>query len=233
MYRNAFSQKQAVIFDFDGTIANTVSLHEAAFREALKEYHLQFDYCDYIGMSTVEAMKLIFKKNNRSLGKEELTHLVSQKRKLANQSYSSGVEALPGAVAFIELAYRNKLQLFIGSSGSAMNVLAGVRALNIEHYFTDVITADDVKNAKPHPEIFLTILQKHKIDPARAIVIEDADSGIEAAVTAGVEVVCVNPDTITYSRKTYHSKNVCFAELIEEFESYIQHEKSFRSSRYL
>lgn len=231
--KNIFKGKTSIIFDFDGTIAATVSLHESAFRKALEDYNLQFDYSHYIGMSTVDAIASIFQNNNKNLEKEELASLVNLKRKLANQSYQSGLKALPGAMAFIELVHQQKMQLFIGSSGSGMNVLAGVRALNIEHYFIDVITADDVKNAKPHPEIFLTILQKHKIDPAKAIVIEDADSGIEAAVRAGVEVVCVNPDTITYTPKTFHSKNVSFAELIEEFESYIQHEKSISGHRYL
>ncbi|MCB0472725.1 MAG: HAD-IA family hydrolase [Flavobacteriaceae bacterium] len=84
--------------------------------------------------------------------------------------------------------------LFVASSGSKMNISAGIKALSIGKYLTDVITADDVKKAKPDPEIFLLILDKYHIEPEKALVIEDAVSGFMASRAAGINVISVNPE---------------------------------------
>ncbi len=227
--KNIFIGKKAIIFDFDGTIADTFALHEAAFKEALKFYNLKFAYKDYLGMSTNEAIKQIFKTNVLELEEEEVTSLVKTKRLLANLSYQNDLRFIPGALDFIQLAHNHQCSLYIASSGSQMNVTAGLKALSIEQYFIDVITANDVTRSKPSPEIFEKILQKHKIDPDSAIVIEDAVSGIKAAVAAKIDVVCVERKLESLCEYADSVKFLSFSELIHEFKSYKQYEKSFSS----
>ena len=192
---NLFAGREAIIFDFDGTIADTFTLHETAFQQALKDYPLEFSYSDYTGMSTGRAIRMIFEANDQHPGEEDLNVLVARKRQLANQLYQSYIRFMPGAREFIVAAHDRGLKLFIGSSGSAMNIGTGVEALGIGHYFSGVITADDVTRAKPDPEIFQLILQRYSIDPSTALVIEDAPSGIRAAAAAGIDVICVDPFT--------------------------------------
>lgn len=228
-----FAGKTHVIFDFDGTIADTFVLHEAAFQNALQSYNLSFAYADYLGMSTNEAIAAIFKNNRRELEQDELNALVQVKRRLANQSYKENLQPIPGALELIHQMHSAGMQLFIGSSGSRMNISAGVQVLQLEPYFTEIVTSDDVKRSKPDPEIFLSVLQRHGVQPAAAIVIEDADSGIEAATRAGIDVVCVNPEVSCHPMPGHNLKCFSYAELQQQFESFLQHEKSFSSDRNL
>jgi beta-phosphoglucomutase len=192
--RSIFSNKSAIIFDFDGTIADTFRLHEKAFQETLKPYSLQFEYGNYTGRSTGEAIRSIFQNNQSAVSEEELAVLVKTKRKLANELYTAEIRFIANAFSFIQLAYSKGLRLFVGSSGSRMNIGTGIKVLGLEKYFTDVVTADDVTHAKPHPEIFETVLNRHGINAAEALVIEDAISGIRASEAAGIDVVCVDKE---------------------------------------
>ena len=192
MNTNIFSGKKAIIFDFDGTIADTFRLHESAFQTALQEYSLAFNYGDYAGRSTDAAIRMIFEQNQTALPEEELKRLVALKRKLANQLYTQEIDFIPGASQFIKSMWSRGLHLFIGSSGSRMNITTGVEALGIGKYLTDILTADDVKRSKPDPEIFNSILTRHHIDAQQALVVEDAIAGIRAAEAANIDVICVD-----------------------------------------
>jgi HAD superfamily hydrolase (TIGR01509 family) len=189
---NLFAAKTAVIFDFDGTIANTLHLHEAAFKEALAAYPLAYTYSDYAGMSTRKAISLIFSANQQELTGDQLLALTKKKQLAANALYRQAIDFMPGAETLIRLLYDKKFRLFVASSGSHMNVHAGLEALGILHLFGGVITADDVEQAKPHPEIFLKILEQYNIPAMQAIIIEDAVSGLQAAAAAGIDAVCID-----------------------------------------
>jgi beta-phosphoglucomutase len=189
--KNIFKNIDAIIFDFDGTIANTLLIHETAFEDALAPHALHFNYADYLGMSTIDTIKGVFEKNGRSLDQATLNELTDRKRKLANLHYSS-IEFMPGACAFIELAHQKAKELFIGSSGSAMNIKAGVAALKLADYFKGVYTASDISRSKPDPEIFENILNVHRLDKSKTLVLEDAEAGIAAADAAGISVVSVD-----------------------------------------
>jgi beta-phosphoglucomutase len=231
--KNIFKGKTAVIFDFDGTIADSFKIHETAFQQALETYQLRFSYADYLGMSTAEAIAGIFTNNSRPIDNETLSELVKRKRTFANQSYTTNLRAFPGAVELIQKLHGHGLILFIGSSGSRMNIGAGVEALGIGKYFSGIVTADDVSKSKPDPEIFITILQQHDINAADSIVIEDAESGIIAATAAGIDVVCVNPELSCHPQTGRDLDCLGFEELINEFDSFVQYEKSLSGHRNL
>lgn len=185
-------EKKAVIFDFDGTIADTFHLHEQAFNETLADYPVQFRYHDFAGMSTKEAMARLFLHNQIELDETEKLRLVKEKQQRANRLYKESIGFIPGAKAFIEALASQRYKLYVASSGSRMNVTAGLQALGIYELFLDVITADDVTKAKPDPEIFQSVLLRNKLEAEAAVVIEDAVSGIRSAAAAGIDVICID-----------------------------------------
>jgi HAD superfamily hydrolase (TIGR01509 family) len=193
---NVFTGKMAVIFDFDGTIADTLQLHEQAFQQALGDYPVSFRYRDYAGMSTRKAISLIFSANGHPIEEAELLQLTKKKQMGANALYKQAISFMPGAEALIRLLHAKNFRLFVASSGSRMNVHAGLEALGVMPFFSGIVTADDVAQAKPHPEIFLTTLAQYNIMAQQAIVIEDAISGLQAAMAAGLDAVCID-ETIT------------------------------------
>lgn len=224
--KNIFTGKQHFIFDFDGTIADSFALHEYAFQQALANYDLQFAYKDYLGMSTDATIARIFNANEKEINAATLAELVAAKRSFANKAYKQSLQPIPGALDFIHLLHAHQLPMYVASSGSRMNVLAGIAALQIGHYFKAVFTAEDVTHAKPDPEIFLNVIKQFAIDPATAIVIEDALSGIEAARAAGIDVVCVNAEIEQTGSNHISLSSLSFNELITLFESSLPNEES-------
>lgn len=181
-----------IIFDFDGTIADSLSIHDNAFKEVLKPHSLNFNYYDYGGMSTANAFKLIFEQNNTAISDADLGKLVTSKQEMANLHYQRSIEFIDGAGDFIrQLAAQGK-NLFVASSGSRPNVETGLKKLGVFSYFTAVVTSNDVSHAKPDPEIFLKVIKDFNLDKKETLIIEDANSGLTAAVRAKVEVVCIN-----------------------------------------
>jgi HAD superfamily hydrolase (TIGR01509 family) len=214
---NIFSGKRAILLDFDGTLGDTFSLHEAAFIKALEPYGLSFAYKDYIGQSTGEVFERLFRKAGREVPKEELEVLIRTKRQAANDLYSTHLRFMDGAEAFVHRAHELGYLLSIGSSGSRRNILAGIEGLGLTPYISHVITADDVTYGKPHPEIFAALLERAGLRAEDAIVVEDAPSGIEAALAAGIEVVCVDNEWNDSNYAVHPSVHFAtFAQLLEE-----------------
>src|SRR5205085_86420 len=107
------------------------SLHEAAFLKALKPYGLPFNYKDYIGQSTAEVFERFFRAAGKKIDQEELAELVSSKRQAANELYPTHLRFMEGAEPFVHRAYELGYQLFVGSSGSRRNILAGIEGLGL------------------------------------------------------------------------------------------------------
>lgn len=188
-----FSGKTTLLLDFDGTLGDTFLLHETAFLQTLSPYNLPFQYSDYIGQRTDEVFAHVFQKAGRTLDQQEQSRLVSAKRKAAHALYPTHLRFIAGAETFVQQAYRLGYQLYIGSSGSRQNIMAGIEGLGLAPFIKNVVTADDVQYGKPHPEVFTTLLHLAGIGPEQALVIEDAPSGIAAGLAAGVEVICIDP----------------------------------------
>ena len=180
------------IFDFDGTIADSLPIHANAFRDVLAPHFLKFNYYDYSGMSTAKAFKLIFDENRVAIDDSSLNELVVKKQQTANQQYQNSIGFINGAEEFIRSLAKNDKKLFVASSGSRVNVETGLKKLNVYSYFKGVITSSDIMQAKPDPEIFLKVIERYKLDITKTLVIEDANSGLTAALKAGLEVVCIN-----------------------------------------
>jgi HAD superfamily hydrolase (TIGR01509 family) len=211
-----FTGKRALLLDFDGTLGDTFSLHETAFKTVLAPYGVAFDYQQYTGRATEDVFAHLLANSGLSLPAEEVANLVEQKRQAANDLYATHLRPIKGALAFVQKAFSLGYDLYVGSSGSRRNILAGIDGLGLQPYIRAVVTANDVTNGKPHPEIFLTLLGAAGVSAAEALVVEDAPSGIEAALAAGVEVVCVDSEL---DRKPYQVNPsvhfATFAELLE------------------
>ena len=79
----------------------------------------------------------------------------------------------------------------IGSAASIFNIDFALDNLNVRHYFEFVVSGDDVKNSKPHPETYLKGAKYLQVEPQSCIVFEDAPKGVEAALNAGMKCVVI------------------------------------------
>ena len=181
-----------MIFDFDGTIANTSPLHEAAFQKIFEPFQITINYCQIAGKSTKEAIYHILSKNKIELDTLEINNLITKKQFLVREKikYSSTFKPIPYVKEFI-----NKLSqvytLGIASSGSRQTIELALKKLDLIKYFNYILCSEDVKKSKPSPEIFLKIIKLAKFKREEALIFEDSYNGIKASNAAKIPVIDV------------------------------------------
>jgi HAD superfamily hydrolase (TIGR01509 family) len=183
------------LFDCDGTLLDTGSLHELAFRQALQEHlperQAHFCYDAVKGRATREVFA--------ELGVEEplLEILTTAKQRIYRELAVQGrVNLFSGAQQLLDILSCLGSALFIVTSGSDASIRSVLQATRIERMFCGVITANDVARAKPAPELYLCCLQRFGLHACDCVVVEDAMSGVLAARSAGLAVIGVHNASI-------------------------------------
>ncbi|HEX4847033.1 MAG TPA: HAD-IA family hydrolase [Novosphingobium sp.] len=178
-----------LIFDFDGTIADSSPLHAQAFTQVLEPLGIPVDYPRLAGRSTRDAVLHSFALAGQPEPESALVEeLVRQKQALGRELIASSLMALPAAAALLDWA-RSRFRLALVSSGSRGTIDIALGRLGLADWFDPLITADDVAQAKPDPQGFLLALDRARVAAEAALIFEDAESGFEAARRAGVTAV--------------------------------------------
>lgn len=185
--------KRLLIFDFDGTVADTSPLHAKAFSQVLAPLGIKVDYPSIAGLKTLDAMRQCLAGGGRSLPEGEVDELVAAKQQLARQMIANELAPLPGVDDFLRWA-RPRYRLSMATSGSRGTVQLALAKLGYEGWFDPVICADEVRHAKPDPEGFLKVLKITGIRASEALVFEDSDAGLAAAISAGLAYCDVRPE---------------------------------------
>jgi HAD superfamily hydrolase (TIGR01509 family) len=184
------SSKRLLIFDFDGTLADTTPYHSQAFQLALDPFKLSYDYNLVSGMSTQDAIKKILQISHLTLHPNQIEDIVTMKQEIARNLIAQNLQLDSDVSFFLEWADDHyQFQLCIVSSGSSATIKAALKKLEIESYFDFLITADDVESAKPSPEGFLKALALGGSTNKEAIVFEDSAAGFQSALNANIPFV--------------------------------------------
>ena len=188
----ALRNKRLLIFDFDGTVADTTPLHAAAFSEVLAPLGIEVDYSCIAGLKTLDAMRQCLNGAGRTLDEDALAALVTAKQQAVRQMIGQALQPLPGVDAFLRWA-RSHYQLAMVTSGSRGTVSLALEKLGYTGWFDPLICADDVQQAKPDPEGFLAVIKRTDVPAKSALVFEDSDAGLAAAASAELDFCDVRP----------------------------------------
>ena len=190
------STLQALIFDVDGTLADTESAHLAAFNHAFAE----------MGMGWVWDEALYTELLDISGGKERILHYwkTTQLHALKTAAYEAAVNdgavsLRPGVLKLMDEALAQGLQLAIATTTSPVNIAALMRrAIGADWRlnFTAIGDASTAPIKKPHPQVYLQMLAALKLGPADCIALEDSSNGLRAATAAGLATI-ITPTTYT------------------------------------
>ncbi|MCW4047716.1 MAG: HAD family phosphatase [Candidatus Bathyarchaeota archaeon] len=183
---------EAVIFDWDGTLADARQVVVASFQKALREINCTISdgFIERrIGTGSAETFREILRSTQTPFDEALIKRLVERKVQTEIE-LSSGIKLFPGALALLEALQGNvKLGLASMNNRQVINHLLNKRS--IRKYFDAVLTADDVAHSKPNPEIFLKCAVQLKSTPDRCVVVEDSIFGVEAAKAAGMKCIAV------------------------------------------
>lgn len=180
--------KALLIFDLDGTLADSTLIHDRAFREAFAPLGIVPDYASIAGMTTEAAVNKILADAGVAASADHRCALVDDKRSRSLKLLDTELIEIDGSAGFVRRAH-GRYRLALCSSGSRRAVERSIDLLGLAGLFDPVVTAEDILRGKPDPEGFLTVLARTGFAPADALVFEDADSGLEAAASAGIAAV--------------------------------------------
>ena len=190
---------RALIFDFNGVLADDDPIHMEAFRKVAAEEGLSFthdEYLDtYLPLNDWDCFKTLFHKHSRALAPQQLDELIQRKsvyyfRMVAEKAVM--FDHAPGAVK----AAAAKYKLAIASGARREEIVHILRQGGIEDCFAAIVAAEDVQLGKPHPEPFSRAHEKlKKKDPslriAECVAIEDSIGGIQSAHGAGMRCLAI------------------------------------------
>lgn len=182
----------AVLFDFDGTLADTAPVHARAFRRALDamrfELACEFDYEAVRGMRTRDAFMHL-----GLTGEAQIDAASKLKQAFYREFVQEGALRLfPGAKFLLNSLQRSGVTCILVTSGSRGSISGALDALGLVGCFADVVTSDDAARGKPDPDPYLAALERNALRSASCIAVEDAPSGARSAAAAGLCVFGVH-----------------------------------------
>ena len=181
----------AVIFDCDGTLVDSMPAHFEAWCEALALYGAGgvFKEDVFFAMGGRPTMDIVVELNDEYDLKLDPAAVAFAKREAFLKRL--GTVTLINEVAAFAESLRGKFPMAIATGGTRMVIEKTLKIVGISDWFDEVVTADDVVEGKPAPDIFLKAAKLLGVDPSRCLALEDAPAGIVAAQAAGMQVIAI------------------------------------------
>jgi HAD superfamily hydrolase (TIGR01509 family) len=184
---------KAIIFDFDGTLTDSMPLHIKAWIALMHDNGIEMTTQQYwesgVGGKAAHAA-IQFMGDHLSF--EEGAALADQKEFLYRYLAEHELELIDGADRFLRRLKAAGYPMAIATSGNDRNAAFQIKILRLEGLFDCVITSDDVERGKPEPDIFLLAAKGLGIAPSECLVFEDSHPGIMSANRAGMPVIAVS-----------------------------------------
>ena len=183
------SRAKALIFDLDGTIADTMPIHFIAWRNAAARYGIDFTVELFAQLAGVPLYPTV-KKLNEMFGKNIDPKEMGDAKE---EEFELNMHKSPPIIPVINLIkkYHGQLPMAVGTGGMRRLALKTLEIVGLKDYFQVLVCSEDVARYKPYPDTFLKCAELLGAEPKTCQVFEDGILGIQAAQTAGMMVTDV------------------------------------------
>jgi len=187
-----------VIFDLDGVLVEAKNIHFEAFNKALGEYAISWDehLSIYDGLKTNQKLDMLYER--KGLPKEQFTNIWNNKQKYTLEVLSNlkKDEILYSTIQNLSL---DGYKLAVCSNSIRKTVLTVLSKLGIIEFFDLILSNEDVKNSKPHPEIYWKAISEMSCLPEETLIVEDSPYGLLSASRSKSHILRVgSPKEVTY-----------------------------------
>ena len=180
---------QGLIFDCDGTLADTMPLHWRAWNNVTARHRVHFPEERFYAMGGVpsrDILKLLREEQSLDIDPLALAHEKEQEYLRIMHEVT-----LIDEVVAIAREHHGKIPMAVASGGNQIIICRVLEQLGIRHFFNAVVTSEMVKNQKPAPDIFLEAARRIGVEPRFCRAYEDTDLGMTAIRAAGMDAVDV------------------------------------------
>lgn len=180
-----------LIFDMDGVLVDSAASHLASWRRLGEELGVAFtddQFFETFGRRNEQVIPMLL---GDRFTADEITELGERKEAYYRETMSQDVPVCEGAVDLIRECQSAGVAMAVGSSGHPLNIQLLINSMSVKDAIRTIVSGHDVSNGKPDPEVFLKAAVGLQMPPRHCVVIEDAPSGIEAALNGGFAAVGV------------------------------------------
>jgi beta-phosphoglucomutase len=189
---------QAIVFDFDGVIANSEPLHLRAYQEILSRENIELSrdeyYQRYLGFDDSGLFRTLAADRGIAITDDKVDRWIEMKSEIVEDMLTNADVLFPGAVACIR-SLAKQYPLAIASGALEQEIALVLDNFGLADYFKTIASASDGVRGKPAPDLYLLAIAKLRdvadVEAGRCVAIEDSHWGLEAAKTAGVRTVAV------------------------------------------
>ena len=205
--------KQAILFDMDGVLFDSMPLHAKCWVEACRKFGLNATEQDtYMneGRTALSTIDIFTREQwGRAVRPEEVDEIYAEKCRLFNSLPEA--EKMPGAAQVLKQVKQAGLQIMVVTGSGQASLLSRLET-NYPGYFAPerIVSSKDVRHGKPDPEPYLMGLKKLGLQPWEAIVVENAPLGVRAAVAAQIFTIAVNTGPLPESALLGEGANLIF-----------------------
>ena len=182
---------RGAIFDMDGLLVDTEPVHAAAYCIAFSEVGLPLEmeeYCEYVTLAGGTIRDLYRQKGGLLEGWDAL---FARKCQCFRRQVHEEIDLLPGVLDLLTAFERRGTPCVLATGAGRFNAGVVVEHFHLGRFFRAVLAGEDVRRAKPDPEVFFRAAEILGLSPAECVSFEDSPKGVRAAVAAGVPCVAV------------------------------------------
>lgn len=179
---------EAVIFDLDGVICHTDQYHYQAWKTIADRLSIPFDErinARMRGVSRLESLEILLEQSGKNFSQEEKERLAEEKNRIYQSFLRKMTPADLERETFRALNTLREMNLKLAIGSSSRNTALILHRLGLDGFFDAVADGTQIKHSKPNPEVFLLAASLLGVQPSRALVVEDAPAGIQAAKAGG------------------------------------------------
>lgn len=181
---------QAVLFDMDGVLVDSIPLHRKAWNSALAEKDLPpLDpdrYSSMLGRTSRDILSGHLVANQLQLPVSSQKEIIANKERYLRGLLKKSIQTTPGVISWLSFFRRKQVRCGVASSAEMGNIVTVLDLLELADYFASIISGSRLPASKPDPTIFLLAATSLGVAPENCLVIEDAPDGIAAARTANM-----------------------------------------------